>query len=210
MRIRIAAVPGEGQEKAAIVVVAYQELAPPSPQGPWGRMRYVAGHSELVEASRLQDRIVQLVTDEWPSGPCVFIDQQSVSGNALSNVLHTFEPWPKGLHRPHLYMGVGKQRQELLVGILTALGKGLLTFETEAGIQSPLIQALGTHRREVGEDGRLSERAESEAMVTALGIALWHPTHQGNQPPTYIDRGGNEHPLGRLYSGDPYQNDQYR
>lgn len=125
-----------------------------------------------VEAAR--DRVVALMTGLEDVRPCCIVDVGSPQGLALAKALRG--AYPERLHRPHAYPGTG-DRVPLFASFLQAYSSGRVKFmpglDNRAELDKALVFYLGAGAKKDGVD----LASEDEALVIALGLALFWPRH---------------------------------
>lgn len=127
-----------------------------------------------VEAAR--DRVCALATAVADLRPCALVDTGSPQGLALRRALR--DAYPRDLHRPHAYPGTGS-RVPLFSAFLEAYSAGRVHFRPGLAHRAALDRALVFYLgRGVGREGVALE-SEDEALVVALGLAMFWPRHGG-------------------------------
>jgi len=174
VRIRFGvAMPTKGG-RTAVVGVEVRERRLPG-----GHLEHVflVGHVErvtphTVEAAR--DRVAALMHDFADLRPCAMVDTGNAQGQALRALLR--RAWGDELHRPHAYLGTG-DRRDLFSAFLQAYGAGRVRFlpglPHRAELDKALVNYLGGPVKESG----VELASEDEALVIALGLALFWPRH---------------------------------
>ncbi len=106
--------------------------------------------------------------------PCVMVDIGSPQGEALLRAMR--DDWPKGIHRPHAYEGIG-DRKPLFSAFLHAYSNGRVSIpkslKHRAELDKSLVFYMGAGHAKEG----LELESEDEAMVVALGLSLVWPLH---------------------------------
>ena len=125
-----------------------------------------------VEAA--QARIMKIVGATKEHKPCVLIDAGSPQGLALYQSMRT--GYPRELHRPHAYPGVG-MRPDLFSTFLQAYSAGRVSFEPHLDHRSALDRALVFYMGGGVEKTGVELSSEDESLVIATGLAMTWPKH---------------------------------
>ena len=129
-----------------------------------------------VEGTR--DRVIDYITKLAEFKPCVMTDIGSPQGEALLRAMR--DGWPKDIHRPHAYEGVG-DRKPLFSAFLHAYSNGRVVIPKKlkhrAELDKSLVFFMGSGHAKEG----LELESEDEAMVVALGLSLVWPIHGQQQ-----------------------------
>lgn len=175
MKIRIgAAMPLKGGRPALVACEVFESRDPETKRlinvFDVGAVERITPYS--VEAT--QEKLMSMVSGIRELEPCVLVDVGSPQGLALHQATRT--GWPRGLHRPHAYPGVG-QRPALFSTFLLAYSAGRVRFEPNLDNRQALDRALVFYMGGGVEKTGVELSSEDEALVIALGLALTWPKH---------------------------------
>lgn len=138
---------------------------------------FLVGHVErvtpgTVEAAR--DRLAGLMTSFADLRPCILVDVGSAQGLALHKGLRG--AYPEDLHRAHSYPGTG-DRRDLFAAFLQAYASGRVYFLPGLDHRAELDRALVNYLGGGASKSGVELSSEDEALVIALGLALFWPRH---------------------------------
>lgn len=125
-----------------------------------------------VEATR--SRVLEMIEPVKEHKPCVFVDVGSPQGLALYKITRT--DYPRGLHKPHAFPGVG-MRPDLFSTFLQAYSGGRVSFEPGLDHRQALDRALVFYMGGGVEKTGVELSSEDEALVVALGLSMMWPKH---------------------------------
>ncbi len=131
-------------------------------------------------------RIMTIIGATKEHKPCVLIDAGSPQGLALYQSMRT--GYPRELHRPHAYPGVG-ERGPLFSTFLQAYSAGRVSFEPNMPHRSALDRALVFYMGGGVEKSGVELSSEDESLVIATGLAMTWPKHGPPAEPFIEDIG---------------------
>ena len=139
---------------------------------------FLVGHVDrvapgTVEAAR--DRAAGAMTAVLKEKPCCIVDVSTPQGTALWRSLRG--AWPKSAHGPHPYGGPGYTRAVLFASFLQAYASGKVRFRDGLAYRADLDRALVFYMGQGVKKEGVELSSEDEAMVVALGLALYWPRH---------------------------------
>lgn len=194
MRMRFgAAMPTKGG-RCAVVGVEVRES-----RGADQRLRYeyVVGLVDRVEPQTIEaavGRLRELSGLFADLRPCVFVDVGSAQGLALRQAM--IADWPSALHRPHAFAGTG-ERVALFAAFLQAYSTGRVRFEAGLAHRAELDQALVFYLGGGAKKDGVELSSEDEALVVALGLALYWPRHGAPADPPVSENAAPGAPASR-------------
>lgn len=139
--------------------------------------RFVIGLVERVNPTTVEaarDRLAELMTALESDRPCAFVDTGSAQGLALRQALRG--AWSREIHRAHAYAGTGA-RSELFASFLQAYSTGHVTFRPGLAHRKELDRALVNYLGGGAAKSGVELSSEDEALVIAVGLALYWPRH---------------------------------
>lgn len=138
---------------------------------------FLVGHVERVAPGTVEAaaaRVAELMSDFADLRPCALVDVGTAQGLALHRALRG--AYPDALHRAHAYAGTG-DRRDLFAAFLQAYSTGRVRFlqglAHRAELDRALVNYLGGGTAKTG----VELASEDEALVIALGLALFWPRH---------------------------------
>lgn len=173
MRVRFGLAMAPKGGRAALIGVEVRER--PGPRSRPVHEFYVGSLERLtgtVEAAA--ERLTELMKAAAEVRPCAIIDIGSPQGQALHRSLRG--KFPDGLHQAHAYPGTG-QRTALFAAFLEAYGDGRVTFAPDLPHRKELDKALVFYMGGGVTKHGLELTSEEEALVIALGLAIFWPKH---------------------------------
>jgi hypothetical protein len=140
---------------------------------------YIVGHVDRITPPTVEeaaDRVVALVRNIADEKPCVMVDTTSPQGVALRVALN--ERMPAGLHKAHAMEGAGIYK-DLFSGFLQTYSASRVAFEPGLDYRGELDRSLVFYMGGGVAKHGFEITSEDEALVVALGLALFWPRHGG-------------------------------
>jgi hypothetical protein len=172
MRVRFGVAMAEKGGRSAVVGVEVLETRLPD-----GRLE----HTFYVGSIDRPDGTIEgtaavvdsLMVKASSARPCALVDVGTPQGMALRQSL--LGRWT-GLHRPHAYPGTGARR-DLFAAFLEAYSAGRITFAPHLPNRRDLDKSLVFYLSGGARKSGVELASEEDALVIALGLALYWPRH---------------------------------